>query len=310
MRLDGSMRDTQHSIAEAVRRRQARSSYRTWIACGPGVRGSRSVGEPIPGRPSCWPMARGAGGRRAAWPEITRGARAISPEQVSEGARLLRHKVLCTSRGAGLAVSFLESFKMSLAKLNLHHESLRMAARAEPASSFSQPERPWLGGQSSTMRRLIRGRSNGPRAAATFITAGGAQSSSRLVTRQASHPTSGRWAAIHRASSRGLYDALARGNRRCSMVGESCGFQRPCASHPQCGRDGPPGLTTLTPPAAAEGSSASSDGFSRRDPGAAYRPDRGLPGSEVSCASGIRMRFSWSAWPGARRKCDGAPGTQ
>src|SRR5207253_1283240 len=68
------------------------------------------------------------------------------------GARL-RINVLCTSRGVGLAVRFLASFKASLAKLNLHPDLLRLAQSPNGLVIVSGPTG---SGKSSTLAALIQ----------------------------------------------------------------------------------------------------------------------------------------------------------
>ncbi len=119
------------------------------LPAGLRVRGQlRSVGEPIPGA-ELLAMARELVGEER-WPELLE-RRSCDLSRTVAGARL-RINVLCTSRGVGLAVRFLASFKMSLAKLNLHPDLLRLAHAQNGLVIVSGPTG---SGKSSTLAALI-----------------------------------------------------------------------------------------------------------------------------------------------------------
>jgi len=114
------------------------------------VRGQlRSVGEPIPAA-ELLAMARELVGEER-WPEFLE-RRSCDLSRTVAGARL-RINVLCTSRGVGLAVRFLASFKASLAKLNLHPDLLRLAQSQNGLVIVSGPTG---SGKSSTLAALIQ----------------------------------------------------------------------------------------------------------------------------------------------------------
>ncbi len=114
------------------------------------VRGQlRSVGEPIPGA-ALLAMARELVGEER-WPEFLE-RRSCDLSRTVAGARL-RINVLCTSRGVGLAVRFLASFKASLATLNLHPDLLRLAQSQNGLVIVSGPTG---SGKSSTLAALIQ----------------------------------------------------------------------------------------------------------------------------------------------------------
>src|SRR5256885_13595270 len=114
------------------------------------VRGQlRSVGEPTPAA-ELLAMARGRAGEEA-WRELFGGPSWHLSGRIA-GARL-RINVLCTSRGVGLAVRFLASFKASLAKLNLHPDLLRLAQSQNGLVIVSGPTG---SGKSSTLAALIQ----------------------------------------------------------------------------------------------------------------------------------------------------------
>src|SRR6266850_5163068 len=113
------------------------------------VRGQlRSVGEPVPGA-ELLAMAHELVGEER-WPELLE-RRSCDLSRTVAGARL-RINVLCTSRGVGLAVRFLASFKMSLAKLNLHPDFLRLAQSQTGLVIVCGPTG---SGKSSTLAALI-----------------------------------------------------------------------------------------------------------------------------------------------------------
>ena len=119
------------------------------LPAGMRVRGQlRSVGEPIPGA-QLLAMARELVGEER-WPELLE-RRSCDLSRTVAGARL-RINVLCTSRGVGLAVRFLASFEMSLAKLNLHPDLLRLAHAQNGLVIVCGPTG---SGKSSTLAALI-----------------------------------------------------------------------------------------------------------------------------------------------------------
>jgi twitching motility protein PilT len=85
------------------------------------------------------------------WPEFLE-RRSCDLSRTVAGARL-RINVLCTSRGVGLAIRFLASFKLSLAKLNLHPELARFAHSENGLVIVSGPTG---SGKSSTLAALIQ----------------------------------------------------------------------------------------------------------------------------------------------------------
>src|SRR5256885_5378790 len=109
----------------------------------------RSVGEPIPAA-ELLAMGRELVGEER-WPEFLE-RRSCDLSRTVAGARL-RINVLCTSRGVGLAVRFLASFKASLAKLNLHPDLLRLAQSPNGLVIVSGPTG---SGKSSTLAALIQ----------------------------------------------------------------------------------------------------------------------------------------------------------
>ena len=114
------------------------------------VRGQlRSVGEPVPGA-ELLAMARELIGEER-WPEFIE-RRSCDLSRTVAGARL-RINVLCTSRGVGLAVRFLASFRPSLANLNLHPDLLRLAQSQNGLVVVSGPTG---SGKTSTLAALIQ----------------------------------------------------------------------------------------------------------------------------------------------------------
>ena len=114
------------------------------------VRGQlRSVGAPLEAR-ALLEMAREVVGEEG-WADFLR-RRSCDAARTIDGVRC-RVNVLCTSRGVGLAVRLLAGFQVTLERLNLHPELLRLV---EPRSGLVIVSGPAGSGKSSTLAALVQ----------------------------------------------------------------------------------------------------------------------------------------------------------